>query len=124
MGIGSVTPSFVPDLHSTDPAIGFLAIQSMFRRQLESVRRSVAAARAGHISLGRREVPVPEPAPASAGTAKAESSGARLKKKKKKRTKKSKDKGRKTLLYWEALMKVDPSLTKAEAKKLAQEGAQ
>ena len=56
-------------------------------------------------------------------------SGEKEKKRRKKRTSKSKGKGKgkegkgkvKILKYWEALMKIDPSLTKAQAKKIARE---
>ncbi|GMH63276.1 hypothetical protein TrLO_g6118 [Triparma laevis f. longispina] len=108
------------NLHSSDPTLQLLAVQSMFRRQLDMVRRSVAAARAENMASSVPATPV---ATREGGGRKKKN----IKKKKKtkggesSRGKRGMNAGPKVLKYWEALMRVDPSLTKSEAKRLAKE---
>ncbi|GMI04818.1 hypothetical protein TrVE_jg13360 [Triparma verrucosa] len=127
MEASTTTTAGIPlNLHSSDPTLQLLAVQSMFRRQLDMVRRSVAAARAENMAFRNVGVTSTPAAPVE-----KELKTKKKKKKLKKKVKKGEREGAKrglggpkVLKYWEALMKVDPSLTKSEAKRLAKESAQ
>jgi len=93
-------------------------VQNLFRRQLEMVRKSVAAARVQHARFGMG-------AGGGGGMMEKEREEAGKKKKKASRKEKKKrgaKKGIRVIKYWEALMKVDPSLSEKEAKRIAKSG--
>ncbi len=119
--------------NQTDPNLQLLAAQSLFRKQLESVRRGVASAKIGYeqatsmystLGHGRsRRNNVSSSSTnrsykmSESGTKKE--SGSKKKSGRRTRRKKKENSGPETIAYWEALMKVDPSLTTTEAKRIA-----
>ncbi len=116
--------------------LNLISIQNLFRRQLDMVRRNVAAVRMQYST----PAVVDRPARTAKHSSGAETKGTAEKKERRSKSSKSKsrdsDGGKKkshhgkkkssssshrprAIKYWEALMRVDPSLTAKEAKKIA-----